>query len=244
MLLSLILDARAQTFSWDWNTDLPLTAAAGGTFVLLYTQVEPSLSPTGQVARTSGIDATGLTRTHEGVADASDVLLYGGLGLSAASVVVDGAIRRDGVGARVGVFAEAFAINGAITESLKLAVRRPRPYTAFAGADPALLAEVDSEMSFPSGHTSFTATAAFTAARMFDIGGATPGRAALGYGAATALTATVGTMRVVAGRHHPSDVIAGALIGGAVGWIVPTLHHNSDVALTASPTMIGVNGTF
>lgn len=244
MLLALLLTANAQdTFRWDWDTDLPVTVAAGATFGALYTQVEPNLTPFGQIATRVGIDDTGLTKTDERAAAASDVLLYGGLGAAAVAAAVDGVADDESAGTRLLLLSEAFAVNGAITETLKLAVRRPRPYTAFEGADAELLAEVDSEMSFPSGHTSFTAAAAFTTARMYHLSGATPAEAALGYGAATALTATVGTLRVTAGRHHPSDVVTGALIGAAVGWVVPSMHR-APVQVVPAPGGVGVTGTF
>jgi membrane-associated phospholipid phosphatase len=46
-----------------------------------------------------------------------------------------------------------------------------------------------------------------------------------------------GAMRVIAGRHFPTDVLAGAAVGGAIGTLVPVLHHrsrNSDVSVLPS----------
>ncbi|MEY3209904.1 MAG: superfamily, partial [Pseudomonadota bacterium] len=50
--------------------------------------------------------------------------------------------------------------------------------------------------------------------------------------------------RVAAGRHHPSDVLAGALIGASVGLVVPTLHQRKAVQLSASGRHVGFSGTF
>ena len=36
--------------------------------------------------------------------------------------------------------------------------------------------------------------------------------------------AATGALRVVAHQHFPTDAIAGAVVGFAVGWIVPALH--------------------
>ncbi len=38
------------------------------------------------------------------------------------------------------------------------------------------------------------------------------------------LASTVGSMRVLAGKHFPSDVLAGAAAGAACGYLVPKLH--------------------
>lgn len=226
------------TFRWDWQMDLPLTVATGATWAILYFQVEPGLAPYGQKARTTGIDALVPPREDPRPAAVSDVLLYGGMGVAAATVVLDGALDRQQPGTRLLLLAETIAVNGAATETLKLAVRRPRPYTAVTDADPALLEEVDAEMSFPSGHTSFTAATTIAVARMIHASGGSTAEVAIAYGAATALTATVGTLRVTSGRHHPTDVLAGALIGGSIGWLVPMAH------VQPLPGGVAVSGTF
>jgi membrane-associated phospholipid phosphatase len=35
----------------------------------------------------------------------------------------------------------------------------------------------------------------------------------------------MGWLRVRGGRHFPTDVLAGLLVGGTVGWLVPHLHQ-------------------
>jgi undecaprenyl-diphosphatase len=56
-------------------------------------------------------------------------------------------------------------------------------------------------------------------------------------GVATALTAFVSYERVRAGDHFPTDVIAGAMAGAAIGILVPHLHRHKD---EAPPVWIGV----
>lgn len=230
----------APSMEWDWGVDLPVTVAAGGVYALLYFSVEHDMRPYGLVAETSGLDALVPAHEDDGAALASDVVLYGTMGAALGATVLQGA-RHDQAGTHALVYAETFALNGLFTETLKLAVRRPRPYTALDGAG--VPDDLDREMSFPSGHTSFVASTAFCAARAWHMSGATPAQAAIGYGAATALTGTVATLRVAAGRHHPTDVLAGALLGGAVGFVVPTLHR-APVQVTAAPGGVGVSGTF
>ncbi|MDO8562573.1 MAG: phosphatase PAP2 family protein [Candidatus Limnocylindria bacterium] len=128
----------------------------------------------------------------------------GGLGWWAIALL---GVRVRGSGRRAAAIAFTTAVGGSaawlIAESLKMVVRRPRPFVTLH-LD-VLVQPVS--FSFPSGDT------------------------ALSFGAATALAVTwpaarlpvllvaaaVGVSRVVVGAHYPSDVLAGALVGVACG---------------------------
>ncbi|MEJ2050593.1 MAG: phosphatase PAP2 family protein [Calditrichota bacterium] len=45
----------------------------------------------------------------------------------------------------------------------------------------------------------------------------------------------VGYLRYRAGRHFPSDIITGALVGSVVGFVVPYLHRQKNTNLSGSP---------
>ena len=119
------------------------------------------------------------------------------------------------------VFAEAMEIDAGLTQWAKVAFHRARPvlYTSQAGS----FQTVDNGRSFPSGHASFSFAAAAAAAsilqRRHELKSHVPEVVALFVGA----TAT-SVMRVSAHRHFPTDVAAGALLGTAIGWVVPQLH--------------------
>jgi hypothetical protein len=119
------------------------------------------------------------------------------------------------------VYAQALSVNAALTAWGKVLFHRPRPprYTANGAA----YGVADEGLSFPSGHTSmaFTAAAAYTSmlSRRHQVGSHVA-EVALLFGAATATA----VLRVVAHRHFPTDVVAGAVLGSAVGWFIPQWH--------------------
>ena len=236
------------TFHWEPSVDVPITLAAGTTFALLYLGVEDDRQPGGQVSQPTGIDAwvrPGLNSTWK---TTSDGLMYGSIGAGLGLVALDGALDGEGAHTRVWIATEAFMVNQVATSTLKMAVGRPRPYTQLSPDDPevaALIAEADSEMSFPSGHTSTVAVMAFDVARTWQLSGATRGQSVLAYGLAGAATGLTGASRVLAGKHHPTDVIAGAVLGGSIGSLVPTLHVSErPLSLAAGPRSLVVSTRF
>ncbi len=97
-----------------------------------------------------------------------------------------------------------------ISSLAKLAFERPRPPVADRAIDPAIT--LPDSWSFPSGH----ATAAFAAATAIAVLSPRLRRPAL------ALAAVIAVSRVVLGVHFWLDVIAGALLGAAIGVAVAT----------------------
>jgi membrane-associated phospholipid phosphatase len=117
------------------------------------------------------------------------------------------------------VFAEALAVNGALTSATKVLVRRPRP-AAYVGTTDGR--SPDLYASFYSGHTSWTFTALSAAVYTSH---ARYGVLAVPAIAGGLVGASVAFERVAAGKHFYSDVLVGALAGATVGVVVPWLHR-------------------
>ena len=94
---------------------------------------------------------------------------------------------------------------------VKMAVGRDRPLID----DHPALARAPSKLSFPSAHATSSAAASTALGRVQPAAAPVLGALALG----------VQIGRPFLGMHYPSDVIAGALLGGAIGraWPLPGL---------------------
>ena len=106
-------------------------------------------------------------------------------------------------------------MNAAALEGVRALIQRPRPQVFAA---PLIEGKnIHLYTSFYSGHTSFVALASvFT---VLWIGAARPDQGLLkktGLFIALILTAATGILRVLGGRHFPTDVMAGALIGAGI----------------------------
>ncbi len=118
------------------------------------------------------------------------------------------------------VYAEALALGSALNITIKTLIQRPIPQL-YTGLDPALARKASAYRSFYSGHSAGLAGALVASAVMSRQRGR---KRAWPWPLAAAATAAVSFARVGAGRHFYSDVVVGALAGGAVGSLVPLLH--------------------
>lgn len=126
--------------------------------------------------------------------------------------------------------AEAIALSGGITEILKRAVGRCRPRSWNATTetcdDDGTSSSDDNFAAFPSGHTAFASTLAgvrlVLAAR--STGTTLTALRWINYGVTEGLAIATGGLRVNAGAHSVTDVLAGWALGHAAGIGVALMH--------------------
>ena len=133
------------------------------------------------------------------------------------------------------MYAEGISFSMAMTNIVKMAVRRPRPI-AYIDAEAHQNEgaaytnnSTDSALSFFSGHAAITATVGATATYLAFARAPHDARPWITLIAATGLTTFVSIERVRAGKHFPTDVIAGSIAGAGIGIVVPHLHRTDDI---------------
>jgi membrane-associated phospholipid phosphatase len=125
------------------------------------------------------------------------------------------------------IYGEAQAANILLNSVVKLAFGRPRPYTH---SDSAKVQEFvkaegpDAYASFYSGHSSLSHTAAMTGSILYAMRTDELVARHVVWGLEFALAGITAQLRVRAGRHYPTDIWTGALVGAGLGFAVPVLH--------------------
>ena len=131
------------------------------------------------------------------------------------------------------------AINAMFMEGVRALVQRPRPVVLSAPLTEGL--NINHYTSFYSGHTSFVALATlFTWLWIRKIKNQNHGirfsqMALIAYPVCTIST---GILRVIGGRHYPTDVLGGIFFGSAIGWIWSDYFLNRiDFQTPSSPSI-------
>ncbi|NEM96709.1 phosphatase PAP2 family protein [Pontibacter burrus] len=152
-------------------------------------------------------------------------------------------LLNDNVGSKAGqvmvLYVETMAVTGALFTMTNGSVERARPLVYNPNVPMHKRTEANAQNSFFAGHTAATAAATFFAAKVFhDFNPDSPARPYV-WAAAAVVPATVGYLRLEAGKHFLSDNLIGYTVGAATGILIPQLHkksNNSGISLT--PTLI------
>jgi membrane-associated phospholipid phosphatase len=132
------------------------------------------------------------------------------------------------------IYAETVSLTLALTNVVKIAVRRPRPiaYVEFDAHKDDLNysnSSTDSSLSFFSGHASMTGAIGATATYLAFARSPGTWRPWVTLTLATTVSTLTSIYRVRAGKHFPTDVLAGTFAGAGIGIVVPHLHRTEDV---------------
>lgn len=173
------------------------------------------------------------------------------VGLSLASPLILAAAPKEDWICLVTMYGESILISNGIKWTTKLCTFRPRPYMYFENPCQKDIDSGDWCSSFPSGHTTFAFTSAtflsYTFCKLFPDSKWKYAVTAASY----SLAAGTAVLRIMSGNHFMTDVITGALIGSAAGFLVPFLHtinyttkNKDEILLSAAPQGFSVNIAF
>ncbi len=140
------------------------------------------------------------------------------------------------------LYGETIFITYGLTGLTKNLTKRKRPFVYNENVPIDEKFSKSASYSFFSGHVSVTATNCFFAAKVFSD--YFPDSKLKPFVWSTAIIAPVitGYLRVKAGKHYPTDAMAGYTVGALVGLFVPHLHKiQKGKAIQVMPGVSGIN---
>jgi len=157
----------------------------------------------------------------------SDILLYT---VFLPSVFWVPAIKSQNYWQEVHVLGEVAVLNGIITQIIKFTVARQRPYAHFSAVK---TESSDDNLSFFSGHTSFSFSLAVASSLL--LSKHYPKMKEYIWAAFISLATFTSYLRIGADKHYFTDVLTGMIIGSTIGYLVIAGRKQSLDLFTISP---------
>lgn len=178
------------------------------------------------LAQVPGFDRIATRQWHPAADRASNVLFGAAAAASLATAIIGQHGNKPLVPAVILV--ESGLLSSGLTNTVKEWARRPRPYRYNPAVPETAYRAGDDDLSFWSGHTANSAAITFACASLVQHSDASRGMKTATWIGAAAIPAAMGCLRVQAGKHFPTDVLAGYAVGAAVGLLVPWLHRHAN----------------
>jgi membrane-associated phospholipid phosphatase len=107
-------------------------------------------------------------------------------------------------------------------------VTRYRPYVYNEEVPDEVKQHIDATHSFLSAHTSVAFASAIFLSTTFSKYNPDSNLGPYIWSSSLLLATVVGYLRYAAGQHFPTDIIAGAVVGSIVGYLIPLIHEKDD----------------
>ncbi|MFT4524834.1 MAG: membrane-associated phospholipid phosphatase [Bacteroidia bacterium] len=237
-------------YEFNWKKDAYVSAiglgliGGGGYMYLNKTGLSLSELNALSIYDINAFDRSAVDRWSPTAAKISDGLMYGALALPFTIFAFKSA-QENWLGLSL-MYVEVALYTVGVTELTKGLSKRVRPYAYNPEAPLDTRLGKSGRFSFFSGHTSIAASMSFLTAKVFHDLSDNNTAKALVWTAAALIPAATGYLRYHSGKHFPTDIIAGYVVGGAIGYLVPFLHKkkltNENLSLmpVAGPDNLGL----
>jgi len=249
-ITSISFQVKAQEespYKTNLKVDIPVTVAGvglSGLGVYFISQKE-SLTPA-EVSSLNKNDVNSFDRfsagyNSESARDLSDIPFYGSF-VAPLALLLDKDVYQNAPQVFL-IYGETMAVTGTLFAMTAGLVNRYRPLAYGLDTPADQRRSKNARNAFFAGHVAATSSATFFFAKVFnDFNPDSPARPFV-WGAAAAIPAAVGYLRIRAGKHFLSDVITGYAVGTTVGILVPHLHKKTNLSgFSVTPTYDRIEG--
>lgn len=230
------LDAQSP-YTTSWEKDAWIVSGGGAisiTGFFLYRSVSPLTAPDITSLSRESVNSfdRGAISHFSGQADKTSDILYG-IATAAPFLLFTNSQIRDDWQTITLMYLETWSFIGGTSMLSKGLIKRYRPFVYNPDVPIEEKLTSDARMSFFSNHTATAfASAVFLSTIYSDYQPDSRWRPYIWAG--SLLTAGyVGYLRYEAGMHFPTDIVVGAIVGSAIGYMIPWMHrvHKDDITL-------------
>ena len=234
--------ATGEVYKLKAKVDVPVTLAAAGFTLFGFSKIySRDDTPESEIlaldkSTVNSIDRSTAGNSDEKAKNTSDIFFYGAMP-APLILFLDKKIRKDGL--KVGMlYLEAMAITGVFYTGSSMLVGRFRPYTYNESLPMDKRTSGSGRNSFIAGHPALVATSTFFMAKVYSDYHPEMKNKWILYTLAGGASVATGLLRIKAGEHFPTDVMAGIPVGVLSGILVPHFHkikQLQDAGITLMP---------
>ena len=162
----------------------------------------------------------------EKASDISDWLLFSCIA-APFTLLFSSKVQNDAVTV-YGIYAESLLYGTSLPFYGKAGAQRVRPYVYNSEAPLSKKTTAEAKRSFFSGHTAVAFTSMIFLSTVYNTYYAESRYKPFVWSGSILLASSVGYFRMAAGDHFLTDVLVGAIVGSAVGYLIPHLHEAKE----------------
>jgi len=223
----------------SWEKDGPILGigcASSAVGLALYESVSsPTAMDISQLSSGSvnWFDRSATSHYSESAASASNVLFA--IAAAAPLALFTDATVRDDWRPIMLMYVETWSFIGGTSTLSKGLIERYRPYVYNPDVSMDKKLTSDAKKSFFSNHTTTAfASAVFLSTVYGDYHPDSEWRPYIWAGSLL-MASVVGYLRYEAGEHYPTDILTGAAVGSAIGYIIPWMHRSDKETVSVTP---------
>jgi hypothetical protein len=137
------------------------------------------------------------------------------------------AVQND-AGTYITMFLQNILTTYSVSHLPKALIRRYRPYSYNNEVEDEVRSRPGATLSFFSAHTSVSFASAVFLSTTFSKYNPDSNLTPYIWGTSLLISSAVGYLRYASGNHYPTDIIAGAIVGSVIGFIIPLIHESDE----------------